>query len=94
MNPPDQWRAATGSRPMAAGTGAAAQWAACYCCGLSFAASNMVAFHRYPEQGVCVGCVAWLYRRRRPIVRRIYPILQLPAATQAWLARRRLRSAP
>ena len=65
----------------------AGQWVTCYCCGLSFDAANMVAFDRRPEDGVCVGCAAWLYGLSRPIVRRMYPPLgQLPARARACVA--------
>lgn len=61
--------------------GGAGEFVACYCCGVSFQACNMVAFRSNPEQGVCVSCAAWLYGSSRPIVRRIYPpIWQLTAA--------------
>jgi hypothetical protein len=53
---------------------------------MSFDGANMVAFGQHPEQGVCVGCAAWLYSRSRPIARRIY--------SQSWrqLPRKRQRT--
>lgn len=39
----------------------------------------MVRFYRHPGDAVCVTCVAWLHNRSRPIVRRLNPILHLPA---------------
>jgi hypothetical protein len=62
------------------------EWDSCYCCGRSYPAINMVRFHRHPGDALCVGCVTWLHGRSRPIIRRLYPIWQLPAFVRAWLA--------
>jgi hypothetical protein len=62
-----------------------AEWVACHCCGLSFPASRMVRFRNHPSDGLCVGCAEWLYACSRAIVRRAYPILQVPARIRAWM---------
>jgi hypothetical protein len=64
-----------------------AQWLACYCCGLSFVGSNMVAFHCHPDDRICVSCAAWLSSRSRPIARRIYPLWRMPDYFRDWLRR-------
>jgi hypothetical protein len=87
MNPPDKLPDAA-ARPLTAATADADdQWLACYCCGLSFVGSNMVAFRCHPEDRVCVGCAAWLSSRSRPIARRIYPLWRMPTYFREWLWR-------
>jgi hypothetical protein len=44
----------------------------------------MVRLHNHPDEALCVGCVAWLYDRSRPIARKLYPIWHLPARIRAW----------
>ena len=61
------------------------EWAPCHCCGLYYMAANMVHLEYHPDDAICVGCVAWLYDCRRPIVRRLYPIWRLPARIRAWI---------
>jgi hypothetical protein len=61
------------------------EWGACYCCGRSYLTTNMVRFHRHPDDALCVGCVSWLHDCSRPIIRKLYPIWQLPAFVRAWL---------
>jgi hypothetical protein len=46
---------------------------ACYCCGTSIDAGNLVRFDRHPHHGVCVGCAAWLHKRSLPIVHKVHP---------------------
>jgi hypothetical protein len=46
---------------------------ACYCCGESIEASNIVRFDRHPGEGVCIGCAAWLHKRSLPINHEIRP---------------------
>jgi len=58
---------------------ASCEWLLCHCCGRSFPAGNMVAFHRNPGDRVCVTCAAWLYDRSRPISRRLFPVWRLRA---------------
>jgi len=67
---------------------AACGWADCHCCGRSYPAVNMVRFHAHPDDALCVTCVAWLSERSRPIVRRLYPVWQLPARVRAARTRR------
>jgi hypothetical protein len=55
------------------------EWVPCYCCGRSYLATNMVSFDCHPDDALCVGCVAWLYDRRRPILRKLNPIWKFPA---------------
>ena len=45
----------------------------CYCCGSPIEADNIVRFDRHPQDGVCIGCAAWLHDRSLPIVHRIHP---------------------
>ncbi len=59
-------------------------WVPCHCCGRHYLAVNMVRFHSHPDDAVCVGCVAWLSNRSRPIVRKLHPISQLSARIRAW----------
>jgi hypothetical protein len=59
------------------------EWLSCHCCGKVFPAGNMVRFHDYSDDAVCVHCVEWLHVRSRPIVRRLYPIWQLPTRIRA-----------
>jgi hypothetical protein len=33
--------------------------AACYRCGRSIKASNIVRFGRHPPDGACIGCAVW-----------------------------------
>lgn len=40
---------------------------------------NVVRFYDHPGDALCVICVEWLHSRSRPIVRRLYPIWQVPA---------------
>jgi hypothetical protein len=40
---------------------------ACYCCGTSFDANDLVRFERHPQDGVCAGCAAWLLERSLPV---------------------------
>jgi hypothetical protein len=61
------------------------EWACCYCCGRSYPTTNMLRFRRHPSDALCVGCVAWLHDCSRPIIRRLYPIWQLPAFVRAWM---------
>jgi hypothetical protein len=61
-------------------------WAPCYCCGRSHLAANMVRFMHHPDDALCVACVAWLYDVSRPIVRKLYPLWQLPVRIRAWRA--------
>ena len=68
----------------------AGDWVRCYCCGRSYLADHMVRFHDHPDDALCVGCVAWLHDRSRPVVRRLYPIWQLPALIRARRTRDRL----
>lgn len=62
------------------------EWASCYCCGRSYPATNMVRFHRHPDDALCVGCVAWLHDCSRPIIRKLRPIWHLPEFVRAWLS--------
>jgi hypothetical protein len=34
---------------------------------------SIVRFGRHPDDGVCIGCAAWLHKRSLPIVRKIHP---------------------
>jgi hypothetical protein len=71
---------ADGRPTLAANTSAAgSEWVACRCCGKLFPAANVVRFRYHLDDAVCVCCVEWLHARSRPIVRRLYPIWQLPA---------------
>lgn len=54
-------------------TAAAHKGLACYCCGGSFDAADLVRFSRHPQDGVCAGCAAWLHERSLPVTRKIYP---------------------
>ena len=67
----------------------ASHWIPCHCCGRSYPTENMVRFQRHPGDAVCVACVAWLGACSRPIVRRLYPLWQLPARVRAARTRRR-----
>ncbi len=40
---------------------------------------NVVRFYDHPDDALCVICVEWLHGRSRPIVRRLYPMWQVPA---------------
>jgi hypothetical protein len=62
----------------------ASDWSPCHCCGRFYLTANMVRLHSHPDDALCVGCVAWLYDRSRPIVRKLYPIWRLPARIRAW----------
>jgi hypothetical protein len=62
-------------------------WAPCYCCRRSYLAANMVSLCHRSGDVLCVSCVAWLYDRSRPIVRKLHPIWE-------WPARIRLRRTP
>ena len=61
----------------------ASKWIACHCCGRLFPAENVLRFRDHPDDALCVCCVEWLHVRSRPIVRRLYPIWQLPARLRA-----------
>ena len=52
---------------------AAQEQVACYCCGRSIEADNLVRFDRHPHDGVCIGCATWLHKRSLPIVHKIHP---------------------
>jgi hypothetical protein len=64
------------------------EWTSCFCCGRSYPTINMVRFQRHADEALCVGCVAWLHNRSRPIVRKLYPIWQLPARIRPWITSR------
>ena len=68
----------------------AGEWVACHRCGRLFPAENVVRFCDHPGDALCVSCVEWLHARSRPIVRRLYPIWQLPAYIRARMTLGRL----
>jgi hypothetical protein len=62
----------------------ARDWIPCHCCGRHYLVANMVRFELHPDDAVCIGCVAWLSHRSRPIVRKLHPIWHLSARIRAW----------
>lgn len=46
---------------------------ACYCCGKSFNAGDLVRFDQHPQDGVCAGCAVWLHERALPMARKAHP---------------------
>ena len=46
---------------------------ACYCCGESFNANDLVRFGRHPQHGVCIGCANWVYKSSLAKVHKIHP---------------------
>jgi hypothetical protein len=62
----------------------ARDWIPCHCCGRHYLVTNMVRFEHHPDDAVCIGCVAWLHNRSRPIIRKLHPIWQLSARIRAW----------
>jgi hypothetical protein len=52
---------------------------------MGYLATDMLRFHRHPDDALCVGCVAWLHDRSRPTVRKLHPTWQSLAFVRARL---------
>jgi hypothetical protein len=47
--------------------------AECWCCGSTFAETELVRLGQHPEVGVCLGCTRYLHRRRTEQLDRARP---------------------
>jgi hypothetical protein len=45
----------------------------CWCCGSTFAESDLIRLGQHPEVGICLGCARYLYRRRTERLDRATP---------------------